>query len=138
MFIASITRAGCGSRVWNLTPVGFVPSSATAVSYKVPLDSGLYCSYNYAVFVLDEAKRKSNLKKHGLDFVDAHLVYDNPDKCTYDSSREGEQRWMDIAVAVIRGRFLALIYTERGDDVRVISFRPASREEREQYEHDKE
>ena len=89
------------------------------------------------MFVWDEAKRKSNLKKHGLDFKDAHLVYDNPDKCTYDSHRPGERRLMDVAVAVIQGRLLALIYTERGNDVRVISFRPASREEREQYEQDK-
>jgi hypothetical protein len=90
------------------------------------------------VFVWDEAKRESNLRKHGLDFRDAHLVYENPDKCTYDSSREGERRWMDIAFAVVKGRLLALVYTERGEDVRVISFRPASREERKQYEQDKE
>jgi uncharacterized DUF497 family protein len=90
------------------------------------------------MFVWDEAKPKTNLNKHGLDFRDAHLVYDNPNKCTYDSSREGERRWMDIAMAVIRGRLLALIYTKRGNDVRVISFRSASREEREQYELDKE
>jgi hypothetical protein len=90
------------------------------------------------VFVWDEAKRESNLRKHGLDFRDAHLVYENPDKCTYDSSREGERRWMDIAFAVVKGRLLTLVYTERGDDVRVISFRPASRDEREQYEQDKE
>ncbi len=89
------------------------------------------------MLVWDDAKRKSNLEKHGLDFKDAHLVYDNPDKCTYDSSRQGEQRWLDLAIAVIQGRLLALIYTERGDDVRVISFRPASREEREQYEQDR-
>jgi uncharacterized DUF497 family protein len=43
-----------------------------------------------------------------------------------------------VAMAVIHGRLLALVYTERGDDVRVISFRPASREERKQYEQDKE
>jgi uncharacterized DUF497 family protein len=30
------------------------------------------------VFVWDEAKRKSNLEKHGLDFKDAYLVYENP------------------------------------------------------------
>ena len=90
------------------------------------------------MFVWDEAKRESNLRKHGLDFRDAHLVYENPDKCTYDSSREGERRWMDIAFAVVKGRLLTLVYTERGDDVRVISFRPASREEREQFEQDKE
>jgi uncharacterized DUF497 family protein len=89
------------------------------------------------VFVWDEAKRKSNLKKHGLDFKDAHLVYDDPEKLTYDSSRNGERRLLDLAVAIVKGRLLALIYTERGSDVRVISFRPASREEREQYEQEK-
>jgi uncharacterized DUF497 family protein len=88
------------------------------------------------VFVWDEPKLKSNLEKHGLDFKDAHLVYDNPEKYTYDSSRKGERRWMDIAVAVIHGKLLTLIYTERGDQIRVISLRPASREELEQYEQD--
>jgi uncharacterized DUF497 family protein len=90
------------------------------------------------VYVWDEAKRKSNLKKHGLDFKDAYLIYENPDKRTYDASREGEYRLMDVALAVIRGRLLTLVYTERGDDVRVISFRNASREERKQYEQDAE
>jgi uncharacterized protein len=90
------------------------------------------------VLVWDEAKRESNLKKHGLDFKDAHLIYDSPDKCTYDTSRAGERRLMDIALAVVKGKLLTLIYTERGRDVRVISFRPASREERKQYEEDKQ
>ena len=89
------------------------------------------------MFVWDEAKRESNLKKHGLDFKDAYLVYENPDKCTYESSRGDEDRLMDIAFAVVKGRLLTLVYVERGDEVRVISFRPASREERKQYEEDK-
>jgi uncharacterized DUF497 family protein len=88
------------------------------------------------VYVWDEAKRKANLKKHGLDFKDAFLVYENPDKCTYDASRGDEYRLMDVALAVIRGRLLTLVYTERDDEVRVISFRHASREERKQYEED--
>jgi uncharacterized DUF497 family protein len=45
---------------------------------------------------------------------------------------------MDIAIVVIRGRYLTLVYTERGEDVRVISFRNASREERKLYDADKE
>jgi uncharacterized DUF497 family protein len=89
------------------------------------------------VFVWDEIKRKSNLKKHGLDFRDAHLIYDNPDKCTYDASREDEYRLMDVALAVLKGRLLTLVYTEIGDDIRVISFRNASREERKSYEQDR-
>lgn len=89
------------------------------------------------MYVWDEAKRKSNLEKHGLDFIDAHLVYENQNKCTYTSNRLGEQRWMDIAMAMIHGKLLALIYTLRGENIRVISFRPASREERAQYEKDR-
>ena len=90
------------------------------------------------MYVWDDAERESNLEKYGLDFRDAHFVYENPDKCTFETDREGERRWMDLATAVIRERLLTLIYVRRGDDVRVISFRPASREEREQYEQDKE
>ena len=89
------------------------------------------------MFIWDEAKRLSNLQKHGLDFRDAHLVYDNPDKCTYDASRQDEYRLMDVALAVLRGRLLTLVYMEIGDDVRVISFRNVSREERKQYEQDR-
>lgn len=89
------------------------------------------------MIVWDEAKRRSNLEKHGLDFKDAHLVFDNPEKCTYEAGYKGERRLMDLATAVVNGRLLTLIYTERGNDPRVISFRPASREEREQYEQDK-
>lgn len=88
------------------------------------------------MFVWDKAKRKSNLKKHGLDFKDAYLVYENPDKCTYDASRGDEYRLMDVALAVVKGRLLTLVYTEYEDEVRVISFRHASREERKQYEQD--
>jgi uncharacterized protein len=88
------------------------------------------------VYVWDESKRKSNLRKHGLDFNDAHLVYENPHKCTYDASRGDEDRLMDVALAVVKGRLLTLVYTEQDDKVRVISFRHASRTERKQYEED--
>jgi hypothetical protein len=88
------------------------------------------------VYVWHEAKRKSNLKKHGLDFRDAYLIYENPDKCTYDASREDEYRLMDVAIAVVKGRLLTLVYTESGDEVRVISLRNSSREERKRYEED--
>ena len=46
----------------------------------------------------DEAKRKANLKKHRLDFVTAHLVYENPDKVTYRIREFPEERFLDIAL----------------------------------------
>jgi uncharacterized DUF497 family protein len=88
--------------------------------------------------VWDEDKRAANLRKHGLDFADARLVYDNPDKLTFSSPRNAEDRLADLAMVEIAGRVLTLIYTERGKDVRVISFRIASRKERRIYEREKE
>lgn len=87
------------------------------------------------MYVWDEAKRKSNLEKHGLDFADAWMVYENPEKYTLDTTREGEHRLLDVALMQVNQHVLALIYTERGADIRVISFRPASRRERAFYEH---
>lgn len=89
-------------------------------------------------FVWDEGKRAANLQKHGLDFVDASLVYDNPGKLTFSSARKDEDRSLDIAMVEVAGRVLTLIYVERGADIRVISFRTASRRERKIYEREKE
>jgi uncharacterized DUF497 family protein len=84
--------------------------------------------------IWDEAKRKSNLEKHGLDFVDAHLVYESPNKITFQSPREAEARMQDIAMVAVHGRALTLVYVERGSDIHAVSFRVASRKEREVYE----
>lgn len=62
------------------------------------------------MYIWNEAKRKSNLRKHGLDFKDAYLVHENPDKCTYEASRGDEYRLVDVALAVVKGRLLSLVY----------------------------
>lgn len=90
------------------------------------------------MIVWDEAKRKANLKKHGLDFADAHMVYENPNKITFLSRRKEEDRRQDIAMVAARRKVFTLIYVERQMDVRIISFRVASREEREAYEQAQE
>ena len=81
----------------------------------------------------DEAKREANLKKHRLDFRDAYLVYENPLKITFRTERRAEQRFQDIALVEIAGNVLSLAYILRGQNVRVISFRLASRRERRIY-----
>jgi uncharacterized DUF497 family protein len=65
------------------------------------------------MLVWDEAKRKTNLQKHGLDFADAGLVYDNPSKITFESPRKGEARKQDIAMVVVRGRAHSYLYGAR-------------------------
>ena len=81
----------------------------------------------------DEAKREANLRKHKLDFRDAYLVYDHPRKITFRLQRGMEARFQDISVVDVGGNVLTLVYTLRGQNIRVISFRIASRRERRVY-----
>jgi uncharacterized DUF497 family protein len=69
------------------------------------------------VLVCDETERLSNLKKHGLDFRDAHLVDDDPNQSTQDTSCYERYRRMDVALLIFKGRLLTLISMEIGDDV---------------------
>ena len=86
------------------------------------------------MIVWDEKKRQANLEKHGLDFLRADLVFNDPNKVTFSLSRGNEPRFLDVAMVEQAGRALSLVYVERGDDIRVISFRVASRRERRAYE----
>lgn len=90
------------------------------------------------LITFDEAKRLSNLEKHGFDFADAALVFDAPDKVTLESERKGENRSIDIALVEVVGTVLAVVYVERSEEIRVISFRRASRAERRIYEDAKQ
>ncbi len=83
----------------------------------------------------DEAKREANLRKHGLDFDDADKVFENPDKITFEVEACGEARWLDIALVELSGTVLALVYTVREYNIRIISFRKASRKERRIYDN---
>ena len=83
----------------------------------------------------DEAKREANLRKHGLDFVDADSVYENPNKITFAVLGRGEARWLDMALVELNGIVLALVYTVRGYNIRIISFSKASRKERRIYDN---
>jgi uncharacterized DUF497 family protein len=89
--------------------------------------------YNLPVYEWDERKRLANLEKHGLDFVDAHLVYENPEKITIQSEHLSEPRLQDLALVEVAGTVLSLVYVMRGKTVRVISFRRAGRRERSLY-----
>lgn len=82
----------------------------------------------------DKAKRAANLDKHGLDLADAWMVYASPCKITVESSRKGEERKLDLALVEVMEVVLALVYVERADEVRAISLRRASRQERRMYE----
>lgn len=83
-------------------------------------------------FEWDEAKRLANVEKHGLDFLDAIELFDANHVMAPARTVGSEQRW--CVIGLIDGRHVALIFTRRGDTIRVISLRRARHDERRQYE----
>lgn len=80
----------------------------------------------------DESKRRLNLKKHGIDFLEADEIFDGP-TVTADDSRSayGEQRF--VTLGVLNGVVVSMTYTERNDDMRIISIRKALKHETRSY-----
>lgn len=74
-------------------------------------------------FEWDELKAATNLAKHGITFADAVAVFDDP------FALDVEERSMDYGeirrriIGLGNGRFLTVIYIERGEAIRLISAR---------------
>lgn len=83
--------------------------------------------------VWDEAKRQANLDKHGLDFVDAPMVPESPYRLDVGSVRGGEPRMQSFAYVFDVLAALTVVHVARDDALRIVSFRPASEEERSAY-----
>jgi uncharacterized DUF497 family protein len=86
-----------------------------------------------ARLIWDEAKRRANLAKHGLDFADAHWVLDSDIRLDVIVVRNDEERTQSFAYVFDRLAVLTLVHTSREDTTRVVSFRPASQVESEVY-----
>jgi hypothetical protein len=84
------------------------------------------------IFEWDERKRQSNLEKHGLDFRDAATVFEHFRLSAIDDRFDyAEQRIASLGV--LHGIVVFLVYTIRGDAIRLISMRRASKYETEIY-----
>ena len=93
-----------------------------------------YVYYTYMRIVWDPAKAKANLRKHGIRFSDADGVLFDSNALTEEIENvDGEQRFVSIGLDPL-GRLLVVIYIFRGDDIRLISARRATRRERQAYE----
>jgi uncharacterized DUF497 family protein len=82
----------------------------------------------------DPAKARANFTKHGVRFADAVTALEDDSALTMrDLSTEGEERWVTMGLDT-SGRLLVVVYTWRGERVRLISARQATPHERQQYE----
>jgi uncharacterized DUF497 family protein len=85
-------------------------------------------------FTFDPSKDATNLLKHGLSLSDAPLVFNAVNKLTIESTKADEARLVDIAMVEIAGVVLVLVYVMREpNEVRAISLRRASKQERKLY-----
>lgn len=86
------------------------------------------------LFEWDAEKAEGNLQKHGISFVDAIEVFDDPNHIEDDSSKPeyGEIRVKTIGM-VREELIIAVIYTDRNQKIRIISARRARKNEKEQY-----
>src|SRR5438034_7359942 len=86
-------------------------------------------------FEWDEKKARQNRKKHGVSFEEASTVFGDPLSRTIPDPlhSEEEDRFVILGES-LRRRPLVVVFTERAENIRIISARPATRRERKDYE----
>lgn len=81
----------------------------------------------------DEAKNKTNFRRHGVYFQAAEEVFASRVLTIVDTRRDyGEARY--IKLGSLRGRAVVMVHTPRGESTRVISMRKANDRERKAYQ----
>jgi uncharacterized protein len=88
-------------------------------------------------FEWDKTKAESNVRKHGVSFDDALSVFDDPYAILeQDRIVDGEARW--IALGIVDDESVVVVahsiqQDETDETIRIISARPANRQERRRY-----
>jgi uncharacterized DUF497 family protein len=86
-------------------------------------------------FEWDQAKASQNLQKHGVSFEEAATAFGDSLSLTIEDPLHSaeEERFVTIGLS-LRHRILVVVHTDRGENVRIISARAATRRERKTYE----
>ncbi len=83
-------------------------------------------------FEWDDKKCQSNIKKHGIDFVDASVIFKGYTLTIEDDRYDyGEERF--ITFGILDGRVVAVVHTETEESIRIISIRKATKYEEKAY-----
>ena len=82
----------------------------------------------------EQSKAGINFRKHGVRMPEAIPVFDDPYAITIvdDESDPSEQRFITLGLGAAN-RLLVVAYAWRGENIRIISARPAETNEREEY-----
>ena len=83
-------------------------------------------------FEFDPRKSAANFAKHGIDFMEAQSLWDDPDRLEIPAKTEDESRW--VIIGQIDARHWSAVITYRNDDIRIISVRRSRADEVALYE----
>ena len=83
-------------------------------------------------FEYDERKSQSNLDKHGIDFVDAQELWNDPYLLEIPAKTTDESRF--LVIGQTEGWHWSAVVTPRGENIRIISVRRSRIEEVAIYE----
>lgn len=83
-------------------------------------------------FEFDETKSQANLLKHGIDFVDAQALWNDPRLLEIPAKTEDESRY--LMIGLINGKHWSAVITYRNTNIRLISVRRSRPEEVTLYE----
>ena len=85
-------------------------------------------------FEWDERKRLSNFETHGVDFLEAALIFEGPTVTTQDTRKDyGEERFNSLGM--VDGQIFNVTHTERDGKNRIISAWKGGRKEYERYKN---
>lgn len=83
-------------------------------------------------FEFDPEKSKKNKEKHGIDFVEAQLLWEDSRAIGFPGRSDDEPRF--ALVAEVDSKLWIAFYTIRDEQTRIISVRRARKAEKELYE----
>ena len=83
-------------------------------------------------FEWDEAKRESNILKHGIDFIDVEKVFEGQTVTILDDRFDYEEERF-ITLGLLDGRVVVIVHIEAEDVIRIISARKATKNEEISY-----
>ena len=87
------------------------------------------------IYEWDPGKAKTNLRDHGVSFGEAATVFLDPLAITFPDSDHSDEEDREITIGFTKNhRVVFVSHCRRGDRVRIISARRATRKERKQYE----
>jgi uncharacterized DUF497 family protein len=83
-------------------------------------------------FEFDSRKSNKNREKHGVDFIEAQLLWEDPDRVIIPASTTDEPRY--LLIGKFAEKHWSAVFTHRNDKIRIISVRRSRNEEVDLYE----